>query len=258
MTYEIHLRLCKILVCASFVLIAIGTIDYLHTRPVAWDHGWKTNRVVATRYNNKLLGYTIGFSFPLDYYNSDREEVDNFMENHGGSIYNNSETGEAFTRFDDVKDRATADVKIKQIIGPLSTVMWRMAWGLPAGVPEPVEKYTWPNTEAPDKTDPYWQVNNNMNDNGVPYWKIEVSPGHWQWQINQKIQQEMIAEEAHRQKVWQDLSTIRMDSKELEDARGYGTELNIVPMVPYTEAIKAQEFNRAWAIQEALQKQKAM
>ncbi len=262
MDYErVMLNICRALIVAVFGLIIAAIVVSVYTtgeyKPVAWAHGWKTDRVIATRYESTMIGYTIGFTFPLDYNNSDREEVSDFMENHGGWIYD-STTGEAFTRFSDVKDRATADVKIKQIIGPLTTVMQRMADGLSAGVPKPVEKYTWPDTEAPDKTNPDWKFNNNMTINDVPYWKVEVSPGHWQWQINQKLKKEVDDEEAHKEKVWKDLSTIRMDPKELKEAQDYGKQLNIVPMVPYMEEDKTRELNEAWAVQNALQKQKDM
>lgn len=92
---------------------------------LAWKHGWKTERVVATRYSNPAMGYNIGFTFPRDPGKCDRAEIVAFIEARGGNIY---EMGgypgaEMFATFDDVKDRATADRKLKAMLPHMSRLV---------------------------------------------------------------------------------------------------------------------------------------
>ena len=54
---------------------------------VEWEHGFKTKNVIATRYKSPMIGYNIGFRFPNDTHNSDREEIASFIAANGGAIY---------------------------------------------------------------------------------------------------------------------------------------------------------------------------
>lgn len=56
-------------------------------QPVEWEHGYKTEYVVATRYQNKMMGYNIGFTFPKQPYDSDRAETFEFLAANGCNVY---------------------------------------------------------------------------------------------------------------------------------------------------------------------------
>jgi hypothetical protein len=93
--------------------------------PTEWEHGWKTKRVVATRYTNQMMGYNIGFTFPENIHNSDGPEVSKFMEAHGGWVYSSGghPGAEMFVVFKDVKDKNSANKKLQQILPALDQLM---------------------------------------------------------------------------------------------------------------------------------------
>jgi hypothetical protein len=68
---------------------------------------------------------------------------------------------------------------------------------------------------APNKSDTYWQLNNNFSLNGTPYHKVEVSPGKWQWQVDQESLQAMRDEESRRAQLFRDLSERKLSHKDL-------------------------------------------
>lgn len=96
-----------------------------------WEHGWKTDRVIATRYKNPTMGYNIGFTFPKNPNDCDRAELSDFMDVHGGGIYQSGghPGAEMFVRFKDVTDKETANVKIKEILPALSQLITDLGSG---------------------------------------------------------------------------------------------------------------------------------
>lgn len=110
----------------------------------------------------------------------------------------------------------------------------------------------WPNTTAPDKTDPYWEFNNNMNANGTPYKKVEVSPGKWEWRVDEVSLKASHDYDAHKRQIYKALRTRVLSDAELQEALDYGDYLNVEPMVGYTEAEKSKELNDAFVTQHKL------
>jgi hypothetical protein len=106
-------------------------------------------------------------------------------------------------------------------------------------------KYEWPDTEPIDKSDPYWELNNNLNANGTQYKKEEVSPGKWQWVVDQKIMQWKAEQAARRHALFWALRSRVLTDDEMKEVTQYGTQINIDEMVPYYEADKARELNDA-------------
>ena len=96
-----------------------------------WQHGFKTDRVITTRYTNVDIGYNIGFTFPKDPDNADRAEVVAFMEAHKGWVFQGGGRpgAEVFVKFSDVTDQPGADKKLKEILPPLDKLMADMAKG---------------------------------------------------------------------------------------------------------------------------------
>ncbi len=90
-----------------------------------WEHGFKTDRVVATRYTNPTMGYNIGFEYPKDEYNSDRAELDEFMTAHGGWVYQSGGFPGAgmYVKFKDVSNKDEANKKLKEILPSLSALV---------------------------------------------------------------------------------------------------------------------------------------
>lgn len=62
-------------------------VGLVPAQPVEWDHGYKTDYVVATRYKNPTMGYNIGFTFPKQPYDSDRAETFEFLASNGCNVY---------------------------------------------------------------------------------------------------------------------------------------------------------------------------
>ena len=122
-------------------MAAPGLIFYSRTpyQVEAWEHGFKTSRVIATRYTNKFMGYNIGFEFPKDIYNADRAEVSDFMEANGGWIYQGGgyPGAIAYVKFKDVTDQESANKKLKAILPPLSQLMADMSAGRKVVIEKP-------------------------------------------------------------------------------------------------------------------------
>lgn len=114
-------------------------------------------------------------------------------------------------------------------------------------------KYTWPDCEPIDKSDPFWKSNNNMNCNGVQYMKREVSPGRWQWVENEEANRHSAEREARRRFIFAALWTRVLAPEEEAEALAMGNSLNIAPMTPYYAADKQRELNDAWFQQRRLQ-----
>jgi hypothetical protein len=89
------------------------------------EHGWQTDRVIATRHKSEVMGQSIGFRFPKDPYQCDRAEISQLIAGFGGSIFQGggSPGAESFATFEGVKDKETADAKIKAILPELTLLM---------------------------------------------------------------------------------------------------------------------------------------
>lgn len=122
-----YLKIMTVFMC-SVLVVSCQT-----AKPVATEHGWKTSRVIATRYQNDLVGYNIGFDFPLNRYDSDRVEVSDFMESKGGWIYEGGgyPGATAYATFDGVKDKESADRKLLAILPELDKLMHDISSGKP-------------------------------------------------------------------------------------------------------------------------------
>jgi hypothetical protein len=71
------------------------------------------------------MGQSIGFRFPKDPYECDRAEISQLIAGFGGSIFQGggSPGAESFATFEGVKDKETADAKIKAILPELTLLM---------------------------------------------------------------------------------------------------------------------------------------
>ena len=106
-------------------------------------------------------------------------------------------------------------------------------------------KLEWPNTSPIDKTDPCWEFNNNTNINGTPYRKEEVSPGKWQWVVNQELLQYQRTRQSRKRKLAMDLQTRVLSEEEMQEVMRQGIYLFIENMVSYRKSDKQKEFNEA-------------
>lgn len=116
------------------------------------------------------------------------------------------------------------------------------------------EALKWPHTTAIDKSDPHWEFNNNLNSNGVTYMKKELTPGDWQWVVNEEAK-------CAKEKFYQDryelaiaLSTRVLDSAEMIRALKIGSDLYIRDMTPYSQRDMDAKFEHALRIQDELRK----
>lgn len=112
----------------------------------------------------------------------------------------------------------------------------------------------WPDTDPIDKSDPHWKSNNNCNINGIPYYKKEVSPGRWQWVVNEESVARQAEYENRKRVLFQSLTTRVVTDDELKEAAAHGYSLNIPLMTPYREEEKSRELCRAFAVQDMLRR----
>lgn len=92
---------------------------------VEWKHGWRTWNVIATRYENPYLGYNIGFRFPENTYNYDHPSVFEWFRRYDGTAIGGGGRpgGEITVLFSGVKDKDSANKKLKEILPELSQFM---------------------------------------------------------------------------------------------------------------------------------------
>lgn len=97
----------------------------LYIGPEEWKSGWKTKRVIATRYKNPHMGYNIGFRFPGNDNNCDRAELCEFVRANGGHIYQCGgwPGAEMFATFDGVTDKESANTKLISFLPELDRFM---------------------------------------------------------------------------------------------------------------------------------------
>jgi hypothetical protein len=116
---------CFILICIILGILLLFSCCYAADNPVEWEHGWKTDDVIATRYQNKQVGYNIGFQFPRNPNNCDRSEIFDFITKQQGNIYQvgGYPGAEMFVIFKDVTDKTTANKKLKSILPALSRLI---------------------------------------------------------------------------------------------------------------------------------------
>ena len=90
-----------------------------------WEHGYKTDVVIATRYRNPVMGYNIGFKFPKDPNNADRAELSEFMKEYDGWIYQGGgyPGAEMFVIFKAVKNKEDANPFLLKILPELSELI---------------------------------------------------------------------------------------------------------------------------------------
>lgn len=90
-----------------------------------WAHGFKTARVIATRYSNPTMGFNIGFTFPKNPAQCDDSKLFKFMEAKGGWVYQGggAPVAEMFVVFKGVSDKELASKKIKEILPELSKLV---------------------------------------------------------------------------------------------------------------------------------------
>lgn len=104
------------------ILLFLGITNSV---PVEWEHGWKTDYVVATRYRNPQIGYNIGFVFPKQPYDSDRAETFKFLEDNGCSVYQGGGApgAELFAICKGITNKESANVKLIELLPKLDEHM---------------------------------------------------------------------------------------------------------------------------------------
>ena len=131
-------QLSKVLVAVLAVCVVLGVVFCARWEARVADapplltataHGWRSARVIATRYRNPTIGYNIGFLFPRDPMNSDAVEVSQFMHVHEGLVLQSggAPDAEMVVQFRDVTDRPSADRKLQAVLPLLDRLMEDMA-----------------------------------------------------------------------------------------------------------------------------------
>lgn len=107
------------------VIFALALSACGQEKPEAWEHGYKTSNVISTRYKNKSIGQNIGFKFPNNPNDSDRMELDDFMTEHGGLVFQSGgyPDAEMFVKFKGVEDSDAANKKLQDILPQLDNLV---------------------------------------------------------------------------------------------------------------------------------------
>lgn len=217
-------------------------------RPVEWEHGWKTDRVTATRMKGDL-GYNIQLEYPKNPADCDRAEIDDLIRAHGGAVFQSGGYLGApmYVKFTGVNDRASADKKLQEVLPILNKLMDDITAG--KEIPKIVDPNakSWPDTEAPSPGSL-----GSMNVNGTQYMQSEVSPGKWQWVVDEDAMKRLREYNEHKYELWLALTTRVITNDELKEVASYGNDLNVQSGVLYNATEKLQELNNALLIQQML------
>lgn len=208
-----------------------------------WEHGLKTDRVVATRYHGPTTGYTIGFVFPRNLAHGDRAELWDFMENHGGYVFQGGGYPGAalMVKFGGISDRESADGKLREVLPALDRVMADWSAGRKVEIARSKPKREWPDTDPPREG----EFGGNLNVNGTQYRKQEVVPGRWQWVVDEKAMRWLEEREAKRRALFWALRSRVLSEEEMAEVTRQGRRLNVDLNVSYREDDKASELNAA-------------
>jgi hypothetical protein len=78
---------------------------------VEWEHGYKTDYVVAWRFKNEIMGYNIGFDLPKNPYDADRADMYDWLSKNGVHVYQGGGAPGAmnYAMVQGVKDRDSAN-----------------------------------------------------------------------------------------------------------------------------------------------------
>lgn len=240
----------------SFHSPAAATASVVQTasdQPTEWEHGLKTSRVIATRYSAPRLGQSIGFQFPLNENDCDRAELSDFMEAHNGWVYQGGgyPGAEMFVKFKDATDKDGATQKMRAILPDLTRLITDLGSGKKVHIDKPKPEYEWPNVAPPpagEGGDYYGRVGTE----NAQYKVVEVTPGKWQWTVDQEAMQAIADTMAHRRTLWQALQTRVLTDQEMLEALRLGDSLNIELNASYNADSKKRELDRAFRMQDVL------
>jgi hypothetical protein len=223
--------------------------------PIKIEHGWKTERVMATRRKNDAMGQFVELTYPQNPYDCDRAEISDFIEDRDGWVFQGggSPGASMFVKFKNVNDASEMDKKLLTVLPALDKLMRDITYGIP--IPKStvkrkiVDKHgkEWPECVPPDPEDPYGAFNNNLSVNGTPYM---CSP-EGRWVVNQKSQDALnkIVQEQHD--LVAAISTRKLTKAELMQLQ---PSINTFPMQPYFACEKYAELYEMLAKQWELQK----
>ncbi len=210
------------------------------TGPVKWEHGWKTDRVIATRYENKNMGFNIGFKFPKDPNNCDRIEIGDFMEANDGWIYQGggSPGAEAFVKFTDVKDSASADKKLVAILPALDKLMSDISNGVKTP-PLPKKKRAIVDAQGKEWPECVPSMYGGSSDG---YRQYKCSAGG-RVVVDEEAMKAVAQYEQHRRDlVWALRSRVLTDG-EMKEVEQAGSQLLTQQMVSYRQEEVDRQFN---------------
>lgn len=202
------------------------------------------------------MGFNIGLEYPKNPNDCDRAEISDFIEAHGGWVFQSGGYYGApmYVKFKDVTDKTSADKKLLELLPGLNKLMDDITAG--KKIPPIINQHAkvWPDTDPPDKSNEYWEFNNNLNSNGTQYKKSEVSPGKWQWIVDEAAMKSMREYAQHKHDLWNALTTRVMTDAELKELAAYGSSINTENMQPYNATEKLQELHNALLIQQMLRR----
>lgn len=226
--------------------------------PVAWEHGWKTKRVIAKYWPESAVGYSLEFSFPENRHDSDRSEISETFEDYGCNIYQGggSPGAPAYVTCEGVKDNSTADVKLKELMPALDTILSRLSSST-----GPLEKSakTKAREAAQPKTHEEWIAVMNTKkrackgadnswmgsgSNGYNTYSVRCSHGIEVYiDTTAETQKSQAEEQARKDALVHALRSRPLTDAEMSEVERYGTYLLIYPMQPYYSEEVERRFN---------------
>ncbi len=99
----------------------------------------------------------------------------------------------------------------------------------------------WPDCDPPHPV----YGGGGLSVNNVQYKKVEVSPGHWQWRINEEAMKMLADYEQHRIDLYFALRSRVLTDEEMQEVAHLGADLTIRIGEVYDQTEKYKELNEA-------------
>lgn len=244
-----------------------GSKISIFNKPTKVEHGWKTQRVVATYLPKTGIGYSLKFSFPENEYDSDRADVSDTFEDYGCNIYQGGgfPGAPAYVACEGVNDDQSADAKLKELLPVLDDVLRRLSSSSGALAKSAKTKA---REAAQPKTHEEWIALMNAKKRGCKgaegSWMGSGTTGYSSYSETCTHGVEVFTDTTAETQAWKDKEQTHRDSlasalvtrvlskKEMEEVGRTGSNLLVREMTPYSQEDVERRFQSMLAIQQAL------
>lgn len=216
------------------------------------EHGWKTDRVEATRVEGGM-GQTLEFQFPKNINDADGADVANFFKWHGCWIYQGGgyPGAPAEVHCNGVIDRASADAKLMTLVPDLTEMLVNLSNGVHHHETPAEKAIDEDNRKHANDCVPGEDLGANVNN--TPY---ECDKETKQWKVCDECIKVEEKYEAHKTELAVALTTRILTESEMKEVMGMGQYIYSRPMESFYEPDLQNRFTAALQIQMMLRMKK--